>query len=290
MARGFGSQSMIAPLKKALLRSPIEEDEHVKDWRKWGYYRKPDVERAREEHEMFMETLRCEGVQVFLVEDSCKERLDAVFTSDTATVTDKGAVILRMGKELRRGEEEEVRRRLVELGVPILGEIHGDATLEGGDILWLDRRTVVVGRSYRSNSLGFDQFKHLVEGFVEVVEQVDLPHWHGPGKCLHLLSLISMVDEDLAVAYPELIPVPLAEKLRLRGVKLITVPPSEFKTQGCNVLTLKPRKCVMVAGNTETRRALEREGAEVIEFEGEEICINREGGPTCMVCSILREY
>nr|MDO8076345.1 arginine deiminase family protein [Candidatus Freyarchaeota archaeon] len=288
--KAYGSQSMVGRLKKILVRSPAEENEHVDDWRRWGYLHRPNIELAREEHTKFVETLKSEGVSVALVEDPHKERLDAIFTSDPAIITDRGAVILRMGKELRMGEEETLAESISKLGVPILERIQGDGTLEGGDILWLDPQTVIVGRSYRSNDSGIEQLRLLLGGFVENIWHVDLPHWHGPGECLHLLSLISLIDEDLALVYPKLAPVFLLETLRKRGVQMVEVPETEFPTQGCNLLTLKPRKCLAVAGNNSTRKLLEKEGVDVIEFEGNEICINRSGGPSCLVCSVLREY
>ncbi|MBS7281226.1 MAG: hypothetical protein KIH09_15530 [Candidatus Freyarchaeota archaeon] len=289
MVRTYGSQSMIGALKKILVRSPLEEENHIKDWEKWGYLRKPNIKLAREEHANFVETIKAEGVSVTLVDDVHKERLDAIFTSDPAIITDRGAVILKMSKALRTGEEETLSENIVKLDIPILGRIQGEATLEGGDVLWLNPKTIIIGRSYRSNTQGITQLKSILNDLANI-SQVDLPHWHGPGECLHLLSLISLIDEDLVLVYPELAPVSLLERLKARNIKIVEVPKREFVTQGCNVLTLKPRKCLMVEGNPKTRRILEKEGAEVIEFQGKEICLNRTGGPTCLVCSILREY
>ncbi len=290
MVRMYGSQSMIGLLKRVLVRSPIEANQYAEGWRKWGYLRKPDTELAREEHANFVEILKGEGVGVNFVEDTHRERFDAIFTSDPAMVTDRGAVILQMGKELRKGEEEALREKIEEMNIPLLGRVGGAATLEGGDILWLDQKTVIIGRSYRSNSLGFEQLKSILDNFVSNIWQLDLPHWHGPGECLHLLSLISLIDTDLALVYPELAPIALIETLKIRGVQIIEVPRAEFESQGCNALTLEPRKCLTVAGNANIQKSLEKEGVEVIEFEGNEICLNRTGGPTCLVCPILREY
>lgn len=281
---------MIGALKRVLVRSPMEEKTHLEEWRKWSYLRKPDIELAREEHANFVEILKSEGIRVDFVEDTHKERLDAIFTSDPAMVTDRGAVILQMGKELRKGEEQTLRDNILKLNIPILGQIQGGATLEGGDLLWLDPRTVIVGRSYRSNDLGVEQLKLLLKDFMNNIWQIDLPHWHGPADCLHLLSLVSLIDQDLALVYPELAPVALIENLKNRGIQIIEVTKAEFESQGCNALMLEPRKCLMVAGNDETKKVLEKEGVEVIEFQGEEICLNRTGGPSCLVCSILRDY
>lgn len=280
---------MIGTLKRALVRSPIEENKHVKGWKEWGYLRKPDIELVREEHANFVEILKSEGVKLDFVEDSHKDRLDAIFTSDPAMITNRGAIILKMGKELRMGEEETLRENIAKLNIPILGKIQGAATLEGGDVVWVGPKAVIIGRSYRSNDLGFQQLKLILNDFVDNIWQLDLPHWHGPGECLHLLSLISLIDWDLALVYPELTPVSLIENLKARGVKMIEVARVEFETQGCNALTLEPEKCLTVAGNHKTRRYMEKEGVEVIEFEGNEICLNRTGGPSCLVCSVLRD-
>ncbi len=178
---------------------------------------------------------------------------------------------------------------MARLGIPILGTLSGEATLEGGDALWLDRDTLIVGRSYRTNDAGFAQVRALLAGRVERVQQVHLPHWRGRGEVLHLLSVISPVAEDLALVYQPLLPVPLAELLEARGIGVVEVPEEEFATHGCNALAVAPRHVIIVRGNPRTAARLRERGVEVWEYEGRELTHNRDGGPTCLTCCLLRE-
>ena len=204
----------------------------------------------------------------------------------TAAMT--ATVILRMAKALRHGEEEAMARRLAELGIPILARLEGEARAEGGDLLWLDRRTLAVGQGFRTNPEGLRQLRDaLAPAGVEVVA-VDLPFWTGPEACLHLLSLISLVDEDLAVVYPALLPVSFWRLLRDRGIRLVEVPAEELPSQAPNVLALSPRRCLMLEVNPITRARLEAAGCEVLTYRGQEISLKAEGGPTCLTRPLWR--
>jgi N-dimethylarginine dimethylaminohydrolase len=146
---------------------------------------------------------------------------------------------------------------------------------------------MIVGRGYRTNAEGIRQVRTMLGADVEVVE-VPLPHWRGPGDVMHLMSLLSPVDHDLAVVYSRLLPVPFREWLLSRGFSLVEVPDEEFDSMGTNVLALSPRRCVMLAGNPRTRAALERAGCEVLEYQGDEISVKGAGGPTCLTRPLAR--
>jgi N-dimethylarginine dimethylaminohydrolase len=216
------------------------------------------------------------------------ERADSIFVFDPVLVTDHGTVILRMGKELRRGEEDALARRLQEVGVPVFAKLEGEAVAEGGDLLWLDARTLAVGQGFRTNAEGLRQLREILGRIGVEVLPVELPYFTGPVACLHLLSLISPVDHDLAVVYPPLLPVSFWKLLRERGFRLIEVPAEEFPTMAPNVLALAPRKCLMLEGNPVTRRRLEEAGCEVLTYRGREISLKAEGGPTCLTRPVWR--
>ncbi|MBT8407302.1 MAG: amidinotransferase, partial [Deltaproteobacteria bacterium] len=118
---------------------------------------------------------------------------------------------------------------------------------------------------------------------------VELPYYTGPEACLHLLSLISIVDHNLAVVYSPLLSVPFWTYLREHNFRLIEVPPQEFETMGPNVLALAPGQCLMLAGNPITQQRLVEAGCEVLTYRGNEISLKAEGGPTCLTRPILRE-
>jgi dimethylargininase len=287
LKKAYGSQSMVDPLRRVLVKRP-EACFAVEDVAAWHYQARPDLQSALKEHDAFTDTLRAAGAEVLYHDEPQAGCADAIFVFDPALVTDHGAVILRMGKQLRQGEEAAMARRLDALGIPVLSVLQGDALAEGGDLLWLDRDTLAVGLGFRTNAEGLRQLRAALADLAVTLLPVQLPYSTGPEACLHLLSLISMLDHDLAVVYPPLLSVPFWQTLKRRGIELIEVPDEEFPTMGCNVLALSPRRCVMLEGNPVTRGRLERAGCEVSTYRGSEISLKAEGGPTCLTRPLLR--
>jgi len=285
--KAFGSQSMVEPLKRVLVRRPDEAFGNA-DPEGWHYVSQPELKKAQAEHDALAATLREAGCEVLYHQADLPEHADAIFTHDPAIITDEGSIILSMGKEQRRGEEAAIGATLEELGVPTLATLEGEATAEGGDLLWLDHDTLAVGRGYRTNAEGLRQLTAALRPVgVETVE-VQLPYGDGPIACLHLMSLISMLDHDLAVVHLPLLPVPFVELLADRGIETVEVPEEEYPTMGPNVLALAPRSCLMIEGNPVTRERLERAGCEVLTYRGDELSLKAEGGATCLTRPILR--
>jgi dimethylargininase len=285
--RTYGSQSMVEPLRTVLLRRP-DAAFGAADPAKWHYTARPNLEIARREHEALAMVLRQAGAEVVYHNEPLPDHADAIFVHDPAIVTDAGAIILQMGKKLRQGEEEAVARCFQSLGVPILYTLHGDATAEGGDLLWLDHNTLAVGQGFRTNAAGLRQLREALGGIGAEVIPVPLPYFGGAEACLHLMSLISVLDNDLAVIYPLLLPVPFWQLLRERGFQFVEVPEEEFPTMGPNVLAMAPRQCLTIAGNPVTQKRLERAGCQVFTYKGDEISLKAEGGATCLTRPILR--
>jgi N-dimethylarginine dimethylaminohydrolase len=275
---------MTAPLRRVLVRAPAPAD--ATEWRAYGWRAEPDPARAAAEHEAFREALAATGAEVILAGTPLGAAPDAIYVYDPAIVSDSGAILLRPGKEGRRGEVDAMATDLAEAGVPIAARLRAPATAEGGDTLWLDERTLLVGLGYRTNEAGVGALADALPG-IEVVS-FDLPHFRGPGEVLHLMSLISPLDVDLAVVYPPLMPTRLVQLLRERGVELVEVPQGEFDGMGCNVLALAPRVALALDGNPETRRRLERAGVDVRVYAGDEISRKGDGGPTCLTRPLLR--
>jgi len=283
----YGAQSMTAPLRRVLVKRPDEAFGSA-DPAVWHYTAQVDLDAARREHEALVEILAAAGAEVVDHPEPQPERADAIYVFDPVLITDRGAVILRMGKTLRRGEEDALARRLTELGIPTLATLHGGATAEGGDLLWIDQATLAVGQGFRTNAEGLRQLRAALAPLGVETVPVELPYFTGPEACLHLLSLISLVDDDLAVVYPPLLSVPFWNLLRERGFRIVEVPEEEFPTQGPNVLALAPRRAVMLEGNPVTRRRLEAAGCEVLTYRGREISLKAEGGPTCLTRPLWR--
>jgi dimethylargininase len=279
---------MVDPLRRVLVRRPDEAFGDA-DPARWHYTSRPDLAEARREHDELVDLLRGTGAEVIDHNEPQPERADSIFVFDPVLITDRGSVLLRMGKALRRGEEEALGRRLEQAGVPILGALQGEATAEGGDLLWLDRHTLAAGQGFRTNAEGLRQLREILAPLGAEVVPVELPYFGGPEACLHLLSVISLVDHDLAVVYPSLLAVSFWRLLRDRGIRLIEVPDEEFPTQGPNVLALAPRKVLMLEGNPITQRRLEEAGCEILTYRGREISLKAEGGPTCLTRPVWRE-
>jgi dimethylargininase len=276
---------MTAPLRRVLVRAPRPDDAAL--WQMYGWRFEPDPGAMAEEHEAFRALVGADGAEVVLGETPHGPDPDAIYTYDPAIVSQAGAILLRPGKEGRRGEPDAMAADFVEAGVSIAGRLEAPALAEGGDTVWLDERTLLVGIGYRTNGAGVAALRELLPG-VDVVA-FDLPHYHGPGEVMHLMSFLSPLDVDLAVVYLPLMPVRLVELLHEREIELVEVPDEEFESMGPNVLALGPRVALALAGNDETRRRMERAGVEVRVYKGDHISRPGDGGPTCLTRPLLRE-
>jgi dimethylargininase len=282
---GYGCADMTGPLRRVVVRAPSPES--VAAWQAFGWRSEPDADRIAEEHEAFRAILEDAGAEVVLAQTPVPLSPDSIYVFDPALMTPHGAVLLRPGKDGRRVEVDAIAADFVEAGVPILGKLEAPATIEGGDTIWLDERTLLVGIGYRTNEAGVDALRALLPGVD--VHAFDLPHLHGAGEVLHLMSLLSPLDRDLAVAYLPYMPVRLVQLLEQRGVELVHVPDEEFWTMGPNVLALGPRVALAIEGNDETRRRMEAAGVDVRVYSGDELSRKGDGGPTCLTRPIWRD-
>jgi dimethylargininase len=287
VTREYGCQSMVDPIRKVVVRRPDAAFGSA-DPTVWHYTGRPDLEVALREHQSLVEILQRGGAEVMYHDTPLPDHADAVYVHDPVIVTDAGAILLRMGKRLRRGEEQAIGEFLDRHGIPIAARLDGEALAEGGDLLWLDRDTLAVGLGFRTNIEGLQQLAAALEPVGASVVPVPLPYGAGPDACLHLMSLISMLDHDLAVVYLPLLPVPFVELLGSRGIALVEIPDEEFESMGPNVLALAPRRCLTIQGNPVTRERLAAAGCEVLTYKGDELSLKAEGGPTCLTRPVWR--
>jgi dimethylargininase len=289
MSKEYGAQNMVGRLRKVVVRRP-DEAMAAADPAKWHYTSAIDLPAAQGVHDAFMSILKDEGVELLYHDEPLPELSDSVFVFDPVLMTDAGALVLRMGKALRRGEEDAFVRFFERQGMPVLGRLQGDAHCEGGDTLWLDHDTLAVGIGFRTNYEAVRQLRQILEPIGAKVLSFELPFFTGPEACLHLLSLISPIDVDLAVAYPPLMPVPFWKELQSRGIQLVEVPEDEFlRWQGTNILAIAPRTVAMLDHNPVTQRLLEDAGCTVHTFPGGPLSFKAEGGPTCLTRPVLRD-
>jgi len=274
---------MTGALKRVLVRPPLPED--GARWRDYGWRAAPDHPAAAAEHEFLRGLLEEAGAEV-VVSRHDPGNPDAIYVYDPVLVGEAGAVLLRPGKEGRRGEPRAIAESLKNAGVPIAGELTAPSIAEGGDTIWLDERTLLVGIGYRTNEEAVPALEEAFPGVTVV--PYDLPHWNGTAEVMHLMSFISPLDTDLALVYPRLVPVRLLRLLAERDIATVEVPDEEFESQGANVLALGPRRALALDGNPETRGRMERVGVDVTVYRGDEISKKGDGGPTCLTRPLLR--
>src|SRR6266850_773287 len=242
----FGSQSMVAPLRRVIVKRPGEafrSGEHIeRQWKSLAYTRPPDLTLASHDHELLVSLMAQAGAEVLYLPADERTGLDSLYTHDPVLITDRGAVIFQTGKTERRGEGPAFADAFRSWDVPILGFIDGTATAEAGDMVWLDHDALLVGRGFRTNAAGIQRLSELLIPLGITVIPVELPYWNGPQDVLHLMSFISLLDTDLAVVYRRILPVPLFELLTSRGIEFVDVPEQEYDTLGCNVLAVSPRR------------------------------------------------
>ncbi len=293
MLHTVGGQSEVGKLRRVAVkhaRDAFGDAAAVeRQWRDLRYLARPDVTAATPEYERFLALLDAAGVETLHLPFDDTVGLDSLYPRDASIVCNRGVILCNMGKPQRRTEPAVQEAAFRAAGIPIRGRITGDGTVEGGDVCWIDERTLAVGRGYRTNEAGIRQLRDLVRDCVDEVIVVPLPHWHGPEDVFHLMSIVSPIDRDLFLVYAPLMPVPFREALTSRRIALVEVPDAEFDTLGCNVLAVAPRDVLMIAGNPETRARLERTGVTVREFAGREICLKGGGGPTCLTRPLMRD-
>jgi dimethylargininase len=291
---GFGMSSSVAPLRKVAMRRPGAM--LTADHERW-HYTKPLVTSALiRQYEMFAELVTASGAEIVWVPDVdptgvVDDLADSVFTYDPSFGVPGGAVVLRPGKPLRAGEADLHATFYDEIGVPVLGRIEEPGVFEGGDCFWLDTTTLAVGRGFRTNQAGIDQMTSIVTPLGVTVESFDLPYHLGPEACLHLMSVVSVLDNDLALVYPPLMPTALHQRMVDMGYTLLVAPADEFGASlglNLNVLATAPREVIALEGFDGTLALMRDAGCQVTTFAGDELCIPCEGGPTCLTRPLLR--
>jgi N-dimethylarginine dimethylaminohydrolase len=286
----FGCQSMSLPLKRVLMRAP-KASLMKADPKQWHYGPTFDASKALEQYQQFVALVAATGADIINMEDANDGLADAMFTHDPSLMSDHGAIILNMGKPLRQAEPNLHQQAYINAGIPILGRIEAPGQIEGGDCIWLDAQTLVIGRGFRSNQAGIEQLNAMLKPHGVDVLGFDLPFWQGPEACLHLMSVISPLAPKLALIHAPLVPTALYQLMQSKGIELLEAPVDEFLASSglnLNVLPTSPKQCIMIDGFAATKAVMEAAGCVVQTFVGDALCIACEGGPTCLTRPILR--
>jgi N-dimethylarginine dimethylaminohydrolase len=283
---------MVDPIRRVLVKHPKDAYQDQiklnKQSPQLNYLGVPSFDKALADHETLVGLLESSGAEVHYLPRDDSTTLDSIYTHDPCIVSNGGVILCNMGKKDRLSEPSASENYFQSIDIPILGRIEAPGTLEGGDVVWINERMVAVGEGYRSNAEGIRQFKTLLGNLVEKVITVPLPHWTGPTECLHLMSNVSPIDHDLYLVYSRLLPVFFRQYLIDLGIELLEVPDEEYNSMGCNVLTIAPKKCIMIAGNPKIQQQLEAKDVEVQIYDGSEISLKGTGGPTCLTRPFLR--
>ena len=289
----YGCQSMVTKIDTILMKKPeaafISQEHLNENWEKFCYFGCPDYEEVLKEYEVFEKIIREHVEHVHFLPQDERTGLDSIYAHDSLKVTSRGAIYFPMGKVLRGQERLATEDYLKRQGVPTLGYITPPGKMEGGDVLWIDEKTVAIGRGYRTNDEGIRQFKELTKDFIDEYIIVPMPHGDGEDACLHLMSIISFVDTDKAVVYSKYMPVFFREYLLNHGIQLIECNDAEYDYLGTNLLALEPGVCVLIDGCPDIQKKIEDAGVKVYTYEGKELSYRGTGGPTCLTCPVCRK-
>jgi N-dimethylarginine dimethylaminohydrolase len=281
LPRSYGVRSETAPLRRVVTATPATTGDFAA-----AGWREPDTDLLLSQHEAFRALLSTLGVEVLNTE-AAAGLVDFTFVHDSCFVVGEGFIELAMSKDVRSPEPPRLAAFLREVGVPQLGTLTGAAHTDGGDMFWLDPSTLAIGRGYRTSAAAVEQMRALLAAEGATVRAYDLPGWRGPEHVLHLMSVVSLVADDLALTFPPLAPVALLEDLASAGIRTLPVDEDEFDEQGCNVLAVRPGVVVMTDATPRTQAKLEAVGVEVHTYPASEI--NKgDGGPTCLTRPVLR--
>jgi N-dimethylarginine dimethylaminohydrolase len=283
---------MVGALERVMVCSPRNADwnqpERAARWRELGFQHTPDFSTAQAQHEALCRELNAAGAEVVEMPAAPDLSLDAVYAHDASLATDRGLIVMRPGKPNRVAEGPLHAAFCETLEIPTLGEITSPGTIEAGDLVWLDANALLIGRGYRTNSGGIQQIRALLAPKGVEVLSAPLPYGPGPSACLHLMSLISLLDDHTALTDLPWLAVETVELLKSRGFKFVEIDPSERDTLACNVLSLGNNRLLAIEENYKTNARLRQAGFDVRTFPGSELCINGSGGPTCLTRPLLR--
>jgi N-dimethylarginine dimethylaminohydrolase len=288
----FNGHSMVGRLQRVLVCSPRAagwNQPSVADrWRELGFFHPADFTTAQAQHDELCRQLEFAGAEVLHLPTASDLSLDAVYTHDPSLASDHGLIGLYPGKPNRIPEAQRHVEFCRSIGIPALGQIQAPGKTEAGDMVWLDSTALLIGQGYRTNAAGIEQMRALLQSHDVEVLSAPLPYGPGPSACLHLMSLMSLLDEQTVLVDLPWLAVETVELLQSRGYRLIEIEYSERDTLACNVLSLGDKRLVALEDNQKTNQRLRHAGFDVRTFPGSELCVNGGGGPTCLTRPLLR--
>lgn len=277
--------SEIGKLKSILVHRPGKEVDNITSAEEAHMRDIPDPQKLREAHDRLIEIYKQNNVEVNYIEDMDPDCPNAMYVRDLVLGTPEGVIISRPGIDIRLKEVKYAAQKVMELGVPIIGTIHGNGVFDGACLMWLDRETVIIGTGTRCNEEGYIQVENILKS-MGVKNFIKLSIAHNQN---HLDGFISIVDYKVAVSYPYITPQIIYDELEKRGFKIIEIPSMEEKLNfAANSVALEPGKIIIAKGCPKTVELLRESGIEVIEVDVDEI---KKGGGSihCLTAFLDRE-
>jgi N-dimethylarginine dimethylaminohydrolase len=281
----WGCASEVDTLRAVLMHRPGPEIESV-DPKVMRFTEEPlDAELFRRQHDALVQVYRDHGVTVHYVGETRPDRPNAVYCRDLTFMTPEGAIIGRPGMAARRGEERYLAAAMARLGVPIVCTIGGDGIFEGANAMFVDRRTVILATSSRTNRSGYDQVAQVLTRMG--VDQI-IP-MQVPSTNIHIDGNLSLLSHDMAIVHAQQVPYDVCDALRRKGYKILEAPSTAEvrRTFCCNMVALEPGVVVQPEGSPRCREVLEKNGIKVIPVDLSEV-IKGRGAVHCCTAFLKR--
>lgn len=296
--RSWGCTSDVGKLRAVLMHRPGDELNIVdpafempeiggygdpeKGWY-WISPQLPDLSAMQKAHDQLTAILRAEGVEVVMIDKAAPDAMKQIFTRDSCISVKGGAIVTRLARKIRRGEELPVTRTLAEAGCPILGTITGTGVFEGGGFAMIDDKTAVCALSIACNAEGVRQLEGILNYLG--IELIKLPM---PGYRIHIDGAFNMIDVDKALVNTNELPYFFIDYLKKRGIQLIELPP-EDSPFSLNSLAIEPGKLIMHGSRTKRLEdRLDAAGIKLITCDYEPVELGG-GGIHCSTAPLARD-